>query len=485
MSASSGGPGAREGAAERLVPVLAAAAAVLLVLRHAVAYAPLFDDFAIFGELPATPLGRILAEPLGGFYRPAGLAFMKVEALLFGLGRPWGLAAGSALLHAANAALLVLLLRRAGHGRAPSRAAGALFLASPWAGEAFFWASAQFDLLATLGVLLALLAVQAALRPEGRSALPVLLACGAAGLALASKESSVTLAAAGPLALLGLAPRARRAARPLAAAAAALGLLTAAFLVLRAHVLPALRGPYGDFGTLVSGGAGLRNLLSHVVAFLRPPFAAQGPALALLQAGWAALLLLLLARALRGDAAGTALGLAAVAAALGPVAVLPTGAASIPSGRLLYLPGMLLVLVLAGSPGAGVPAPRLARSAAAALLALALASLGWQQALWRSACALSRNVIAAVAPYASSDRPLLLVGLPLRFERGPHVLKSYAFRYAFPGRGVPPVRAEGVVLENDPGRLRVARREPDPFSEGAPDGSERRLRLALDDSWLR
>ncbi len=470
----------------RVVPAIAAAATLLLLVRHAAGYYPLFDDFAIFGELPRTPLAGLFAEALGGFYRPLGLAVMKAEAALFGLGRPWGIASVSVALHVANALLLALLLRRTGHSEATCRAAGALFLASPWAGEAYFWASAQFDLLATFAVLVALLAVLEASRRTGAGAALTSAVAGlAATAALTSKESGVTVALVALLVVLPVRMREKGRAASLALPVLSLLLPTIVVLAIRSRLLPGLRGPYGEFATLVSGGAGPRNLLSHAEAFLLPPFGAHGPALAGLQLAWGGILLAFVVRAVRRDPSGTALRFLAFLASVAPVVALPTGPESIPSGRLLYLPGMFLVLLLAGGPAAEGRPTRSARAGATAVLTLAVVSVSWQQTLWRSASALCRNVVVAVEPYSSSDRPLFLVGLPLRFEKGPHVLKSYAFRYAFPGKVVPPVRADGVVLGLDPVRLRVVLREPDPFSEGTPRPGDRRLRIPLDDAWLR
>lgn len=468
------------------VPAVAAAVTLVLLGRHAVAYFPLFDDFAILGELPGVPVRRILAEPLGGFYRPLGLALFRAEAFFFGFTRPWGLGALSAALHVANALLLVLLLRRVGHSAPSSRAAGALLLVSPWAAEAFFWASAQFDLLATLAVLVVLLAVLAASRREEKGAALAAAGAGvAATAALLAKESAATLAAVAFFVVLSYLPKGPSSATRLAPVSLVLAGLTAAFLVVRSLVLPGLEGPYGNYMVLVAGGAGPRNLWSHAEAFLRLPFGASGAALAGLQAAWGGLLLLLVVRAAWRDARGTALRSLAFLASLAPVAALPTGPQSIPNGRLLYLPGVLLVLLLAGGAGEARRKPWYPGAAATSLLALGVASVAWQQSLWRSASALSRNVVAAVEPYASSDRPLFILNLPLRFEGGPHLLKSYAFRYAFKGRPVPPVRAQGVVLERDPARLRVVETGPDPFSEGAAGPGDRRLRLLLDDAWLR
>ncbi len=466
------------------VPALVAVAAIFTLGWYASDYFPLFDDFAILGEIGGIPLRRILAEPLGGFYRPLGLAAFKAEASLFGFSRPWGVAAVSVAVHAANALLLLLFLKKAGLPGPSRRAASALFLLSPWGSEAFFWASAQFDLLATLMVMVALFAVHSMARGEtARGGLAVAVAATIG--ALLSKESAVTLVPVGFLAAASYVRERGVSRRRLTVPILVLLAVTGAFLLFRSRVLPGLGGPYGEFETLVAAGAGLRNLRSHFEAFLLLPFRSTGAVLVGLQAVWAGSLVFLLVRASWRDPRGTLLRSLAFLASLAPVAALPSGPASIGAGRLLYLPGVLLVLVLAGGAGETVAPGRPGRAAATVLLALGLASLLWQQSLWRSATSLARRVVAAVEPFAGSQRPVYLLNLPVGFEGGPHLLKSYAFRYAHAGRGFPPVRARGVVLERNPLAIRILRSAPDPFSEGKPAPGDRRLRLLLDDTWLR
>jgi len=173
------------------VTVFAAAA-----FAHAHRYFFVFDDYCLVGVAGSTGVRTILSTGQIGFYRPLALLLLKAEAALFGWGVPSAYAWTSLLLHFANAALVTAVVRHALPGR-PDLAAwsGALFLLSPWAGEAYFWASAQGDLL---GTLLALSAVHVALRAVlFRDRLRFVVTTSLAGFlgfaAALSKEAFVTL----------------------------------------------------------------------------------------------------------------------------------------------------------------------------------------------------------------------------------------------------------------------------------------------------
>ena len=480
------------------------AVAIVLLVRHAATYFFLFDDFAVFGELPGISVSRILREPLGSFYRPLALLILKVEAHVFGFSRPWGPATVSVLLHLLNAGLGGLLVRRDGQRTGVAAAAGALFLAAPWAGEGVFWVSAQFDLLSTAAFLAALLLAGAALRSTGRSWAWAGAAAVAAGAALSSKELAVTLPVVALL--LGLAQaeegmtgtgQARRPwhlwqlwrPRRLTLVVGLLGLVTAAYLAARWQLLPGLRGPYGEYGALLRSG-GWQNLASHLLAFAVPPLGAAGGARTVLLAAWATGLLLVAVRAARLDLARTVLRLAAFLFSLAPILTLSSGPGSIPGGRLLYAPGALLVVTLAPglAPRRGSRPGRPSRAALPVLAfvllaAVALISLRRQQRLWGAASALARHVVEYPFP-AADGRPLRIENLPLRFENGPYLLKSYAFRYYRGAAWKGPVCALGVVLAADPEHLRIVGRESDPFSEVAAGPEDLLVELPLSDAWL-
>jgi hypothetical protein len=468
------------------VAVLAGIVAAALAAGHAVRYFPLYDDFAALGLSPRISWTRLLEEGLGGFFRPLGALLFRVQAEAFGVARPWGPAFVSVVLHGLATVLVALALpRRAALG--PLRlAAVALFVASPWATEARYWVSAQFDLLATLGIFGAFLSARRwTAGASGRGAGWLALSIAATLLGVAAKEIAVAIPALTVL-LCAAGSGASWRDKRLLSAVGAQSVVVLAFLLFRQRLLPNLAGPYGEFGELARGGAWLENLSSHLMAFLRPPLGPDGGLEVVLVAVWIAALGCLLAAALRDAPRPTALRLAALLVGFAPILVMRTGAEAIAGGRVLYLPGALLVLALVPAQEEGSDARPWRAVAWAALLAVALVSLVHQQALWRAATRLSRHVVASFEEHLGTARPIFIENLPGRFERGPNLLKIYAFRFYYRDAPVPPVRARLAVLAPDAERLRVVGFEEDVFSGSAePRAGEQVISLPLSDAWLR
>jgi hypothetical protein len=199
-------------------------------------------------ELAFDPATASAGTGLGGagegivadIYRPLRTLLFAAERAVFGL-RPGWWHALSLALHALNAVLVLRLLRGLGvsHGFA---ALGALvFAVHPVGVESVGWISSQGDLLALTLMLVALIVLE---RPgHGRTVLGMALAL----LACLAKESALVLPA-----LLWLRDRARPAdvalpARTTWGRSAALVLVVAGYLVLRANLLPGelaqVRGP--------------------------------------------------------------------------------------------------------------------------------------------------------------------------------------------------------------------------------------------------
>ena len=193
-----------------------------------------YDDFRFVAENPGI---QTLAEPAGLFtssermalpvdrdiWRPLRTALFALEWKCFG-GHPAGFHVVSLLLFLlAVRGVVALALRLPGVGLPHAAAAALLFGVHPLTVESVAWISSQGDLLAADFVLAALLV--AARRPW--------LALVLAALALLGKESALPLAV-----VLFLAARWwKEGARPRAAVAAGVVVLTGAYLLARQHVL--------------------------------------------------------------------------------------------------------------------------------------------------------------------------------------------------------------------------------------------------------
>jgi tetratricopeptide (TPR) repeat protein len=207
---------------------------VLIPHLRGIAGGFVYDDFRFVAENPgvqtfAEPAGLVasidrMAQPVDrDIWRPLRTALFAAEWRLFG-GHPAGFHVVSLLLFLLVVRMVVALaLRLPGVGLPHAAAAGLLFGAHPLTVECVAWISSQGDLLAAAFVLAALLT--AARRPW--------LSLVLAALALLGKESALPLAA-----VLWLAARWwKEGARPRAALAAGVLVLTAVYLVARQHVL--------------------------------------------------------------------------------------------------------------------------------------------------------------------------------------------------------------------------------------------------------
>lgn len=445
----------------------------------------LFDDYAVVGVTSTTSL-RVLAGTNYGFFRPAALALFRGEALAFGWAAPWAWAAVSAVLHLGNAFLAAAVYRRAGLAPGAAAAGAALFAASPWSSEALFWTSAQPDLLAVSGFLLACVAGLAAMNGSSSSAASAFafsaLAALAAAVAVFSKEMAVTL----PLLFLILAAssapagprRLFRAALPLAGMAAVVAL----YLVVRARVVPGLAGPYGAFTEIARPDTILPSLLGHLRELVLPPVFPATPSATASRALLAALFAIAIVRAFVADRRRAVLLLAGLVISFAPVIWNVPPSASTAGGRLRYLPGFFFCAVL-GLGAAGETANATGRSriwtraAAPAAFVFALLALASQRRLWTRAASIARHAIGEVAALAPISGPLHVANLPFAFDEGPYILKSYAFRHFLSARLVGKVRSTAVTYAERDGGLVAVREEPDPFSDYVSDPGERTLVL--------
>ena len=456
---------------------LASALAVVVVLApHAARYFYLFDDFALVSIAGKGPLSSFFATAVGGFYRPVALCGARLEALAFGWGHPGGYAAVSVLLHALVALLSGALLRLLGMRRDPAILGSALFFLSPWAGEAFFWVSSQFDLFAALFSLLALLLAFRTVDTDTSRPAPLVAAVFLlSALACLSKEMAVPLPGLFLALCLWRRGRAGLDVRSFVAAGsmAAAALLS---LVLRSRVLEPLGGAYGSLPALWKRTDLAATLGSQLRAILLPP---GGPAPGV-DLAWALPLGLLVLAAVVAVPRRALPGLAALALSLAPVAWSALEKGSTAGGRYLYIPGLFVAALAALGFEAlleGERTRRLAPVAAALLLSAGVGLLVGQQRLWKEAVRLSRTTVDQVIRQKGSAERLHLLNLPFSLAEGPFVLKSYAFSLYLDSPSLS-VRSEAVILDASGNLLRTF---PDPFSAPPPPPAtpEKEIRLTL------
>jgi len=189
---------------------LLAAALALAAYGGSVRNGFTFDDFQMAFDVPAAWRWPGLAALLGPryfelvpelSYRPVATLSHYADFIILNRDSAHGRAAvshlTSVLLHAANAALALLLLRKVGLSPFAALAAAALFAVHPAASEAVCAVAFREDLLVLGFAVAALLARCAAIESAGRGRAGWGLAmCGLASLALLSKESALLLPAA-------------------------------------------------------------------------------------------------------------------------------------------------------------------------------------------------------------------------------------------------------------------------------------------------
>lgn len=127
-------------------------------------------------------------------YRPMAISSIRAVRELFGPA-PWPQHAANMLLHALAAALVVHLAMAIGMSRGVAALAGCLFAVLPIHSEVIANVAGRSDLLATCGMLGALLSLRRALLSAARPTMLAWTALAAlsAFIALASKESAITL----------------------------------------------------------------------------------------------------------------------------------------------------------------------------------------------------------------------------------------------------------------------------------------------------
>lgn len=479
-------PSARDGRPDPILTVLAvfvvALVAGVVLVPHAAGYFFLFDDFAFVSTAMKSPIRELFSKAIGGFFRPVALCGVWLETLAFGWRLPAGYALVSAALHGLNSLLAFVLLRRLGQRREPALLGAAIFLLSPWAGETYFWVSAQFDLYSVLFSFLALWLAFRGVDAPRRPRLLVGAVLVAAFAACLSKEMAVTLPGLFLVLCVWRQGLAGLRARVLVFAAA-MAAASAASLLLRSRVIDPLGGAYGSLPSLWKRSDLLATAWSQLRMFALPP---GGPAPAF-DAAWGIPLVLLIVAALVSSPRESLSGVAGLAISLAPVVWSGMEPGSTAGGRYLYLPGFYVAALVS----LGFSAlyrrgwspllwKRVAPYPAVLLLAAGITILIGQQRLWREAIRLSRSSVEQVRREMGTARFLHVRNLPYTLLEGPYVLKSYAFRLYF-GAEELKVRSEAVVLTTNGKSVKPVRRFDDPFSEyAAPADAAAEKEIVLD-----
>ncbi|MCB4825008.1 glycosyltransferase family 39 protein [Roseicella aerolata] len=427
-----------------------------LIIVYSQKYFFIFDDTALISYASHLPIADIFSQALIGFYRPAVFALLKVQYSFFGWDNPGGDSAVSMAVHAISAILFYRLLQDLRFGNAAVLAAG-LFLASPWATEATFWMSSQFDVFSVVFSMTSFLLFARYL--DQRSPTLLLGSLALFAMALLCKETSVVL----PLFYTAIAVR-KRGLRPLGQLIGPLipfVLAAAAYLVLRSWVLSSLGGAYGSIGNLyfrANLGETTRSFIEALL-FLNGKFFYRAAPLSFVYTG---VVLVCLAAALARPLVAAFVTLL-LAAALAPVLWAGASTLSTANGRFLYMPGLPWCL-LVGIGGAvlwrrlamigGRPFAGIGRAAAvgllAGLLATAYVSTISQIRLWRFATALARNTVEYILSHPEMAAPAVhITNLPSLATQGPYLLKTYNLEHHLRGRqraGGPAFSADTVIV---------------------------------------
>ncbi len=410
---------------------------VLIGYRQALGVGFLSDDFVHLtgARLNTLSLQLFAVAPDWIFYRPLGALAWLVQARLFG-DHAMAYHLVSLGLHALSSLLVMHLATRLAPGRdGMAFGAGVIFALLPLNDEAVGWLAGQYDLLATVGILAALLWLIGAWRE--RRVAPYLLSLAAFQFALWSKEAAFTLPAL--VVILALLMPDRPSWRLAGASLVGYASLLAVNLALRVHAWGGIGGYSGvshDYPSFAWD-----RLASALVVLLAPFNRPLFPA-PLVQVWLLAMSVLVLAGLMTGrNRRLIVVSLAWIIVTTLPVlALLPVGA-DLQGSRFLYVPAVgfslgLAALVDALSSGF-VPARRQAGVfLAVGVLAVAfVAILTVQLGPWLVASRVVRQVVDdlhRLVPRFGPDSTLQVEGLPFNYL-GAHVFRL-GFDHAFTQR---------------------------------------------------
>lgn len=425
-----------------------ASIAFSLHLQIVTNYFFLYDDFALIGQTSDLTWLQILNRPLFGFWRPLSFILQSGLSPMLGWTYPSGYAVGSLVLHFGISLIVARLASQLGLGHFAAVGAGLIAFLSPYATEAFYWLSAQFDLWSAFGVLLSTssgLDYTRSTSRRPRLAFSFMLL--GAVIAVSGKENGAIL----PLCFLVLAThrcstrstvRKDRVVRVVGVQA----LVTGLYLVWRSRLLPFGSGAYGNFTSLITNADLLDNVVSYAnaLALLPLPEGESMPGFATVAFARVPFLFVCLpALALACfQARAVHLALRLIAALF--VSVLPVlwfGVAAPDGSRFVYLPGVFYALLLSTAwNSAWARAAGSSRIAVGLVAVLILANMTWsrayQQSRWLLAFSVSSVALAHLhSGLEQADRAggakIFLRHLPDRFIHGPTIIKGYALQYVF------------------------------------------------------
>ena len=461
---------------------------VIVALFYCSSYFFIFDDTSIVTWAKNLTATEIVTRPVIGFYRPGGILLAKIQYLLFGWDKAFCFCFFSILFHGFSVAIFYHLLLQLNFEPLVATISALLFLASPWATEAIFWFSAQFDIFSVFLGLLTLLLLSH--QVETKNPFFITAACGAFTLALSFKENAIIL----PIIFFILVTRRQLPWRQVALILAPLGIISILYLIIRSQYLPNLGGAYGDLFSVYRNADIPSSIKIFIEAFLFldtriypiPNY------VALIYTG--GIIVCIGAVITKPRMLATILLLSCTAIA--PIAWMTINAQTTSGGRILYAPGIIWSFLI----GVGSttlwnnvnliqrwPGPRSVKSALTILLfgiiTISLLSTFSQIISWRFATNFAKNTFDFMLSSADLSHSCIhITNLPSMTSKGPFLFKSYNLSHHFREKGFSQdVKfSANTVIISENNAAEILGGGPDVFSSPCPTANSLSLTLPLD-----
>lgn len=418
-----------------------------LIYFYSVSYFFIFDDTSIVTKGAQLSIGKIVSQPLAGFYRPACFILAKIEYLLFGWQYPGGYSIVTILAHCASTLIFYYLLLEFGFDATAATISSLLFLASAWAAETIFWMSCQFDIFSVLFGLSSSLLLAIFIRNKNNSILiiSVLLYI----TALLFKENAIIFSFLLIIIItLRLRDNCLSSFRESIITFSPFILATVLYLMFRSIILPNFNGAYGNISTLYQQANIIENIKLYLETLLFLNNSKFFYRIQILSCFYTIGAIILLLIAIRKPKIYIIL-LILFFFSIMPVIWAPVNPETTAGGRLLYAPGLLwsAFLGLGASELINYCAKLkkiinrkigrfLAFSSVFILILVVFASTISQIRLWRFSTELARNIIDYTfsLPY-DSHLYIHITNLPSGTIQGPYLLKSYNLIHHMWGTG--------------------------------------------------